>query len=80
VIWFGQTLWPDHGLPDHMKTSINIYGCVFHQKGTMQLLTNTVDNKEIYLHTSSNLELNDNFSAWVSPGKGKVVIVSDLTG
>ncbi len=49
-------------------------------KGQMTLLDNTVDNKIIYLNTSSNIEISSNFSAKVNPGKGKVTIRSDLNG
>ncbi|MDP2338682.1 MAG: hypothetical protein Q8N05_19980 [Bacteroidota bacterium] len=67
-------------MPDYLKTKINIYGCVFNQKGTMELITNSVENKEIFLKTSSNIELYDNFSAKVVPGNGKITVESDLTG
>ena len=67
-------------MPDYLKTRINIYGCVFNQKGAMDLVTNSVDNKEILLKTSANIELNDDFSAIVVPGNGKITVESDLTG
>ena len=67
-------------MPDYLKTKINIYGCVFNQKGAMELVTNSVENKEILLETSSNIELYDDFSAKVNPGNGKIIIESDLTG
>ena len=67
-------------MPDYLKTKINIYGCVFNQKGMMELLTNSIDNKEIVLKTSSNIELNENFSAKVTPGNGRVTVESDLSG
>ncbi len=67
-------------MSDYLKTRINIYGCVFNQKGTMELVTNSVENKEILLKTSSNIELSDDFSAKVNPGNGKIIIESDLTG
>lgn len=67
-------------MPDYLKTRINIYGCVFNQKGAMDLVTNSVENKEIFLKTSSNIELNDVFSAKVLPGKGRITVESDLTG
>ena len=46
----------------------------------MNLLINSVDNKEILLKTSSNIELYDDFSANVIPGNGKIIVESDLTG
>lgn len=67
-------------MPDYLKTRINIFGCVFNKKGTMELLTNSVENKEILLKTSSNIELCEDFSAKVIPGKGKITVESDLTG
>jgi len=67
-------------MTDYLRTKINIYGCVFNQKGTMDLITNSVDGKEILLKTSSNLELNDDFSARVIPRNGKITVESDLTG
>ena len=67
-------------MPDYQKTKINIYGCVFNQKGTMELITNSVENKEIILKTSSNIELSDDFLAKIVPGNGKITVESDLTG
>jgi polygalacturonase len=67
-------------MPDYLKTKINLLGCVFNQKGIMDLVTNSVPNKEIVLKTSSNLELHDDFSAKVTPGTGKITVESDLTG
>ena len=65
---------------DYLKTKINITSCVFNQSGEMTLLNNSVDGKEILMKTSSNIERNDNFSAKIIPGKGKIVVNSDLTG
>jgi hypothetical protein len=67
-------------MPDYGKTKINLYGCVFTQAGAMDLLTNSVPNKEIFLKTSSNLERHDDFSARIVAGSGKVSVDSDLTG
>lgn len=67
-------------MPDYLKTKINIIGCIFNQKGAMDLVTNSVENKEILLKTSSNIELYDDFSAKVVPGNGKIIVESDLTG
>lgn len=71
-----------HGanIADSLKTIINIYGCVFNTKGEMDLVVNSVNNKEILLKTSSNIELHDDFSAKVIPGNGKIIVDSDLTG
>jgi len=67
-------------MTDYLKTKINIYGCVFNQKGLMTLINNSVNGKEVYLKTSSNIELNDDFSALIVPGNGKITVESDLTG
>ena len=67
-------------MTDYLKTKINIYGCVFNQKGLMTLINNSVNGKEVYLKTSSNIELNDDFSALIVPGNGKITVDSDLTG
>ena len=67
-------------MPDYFRTRINIYGCVFNQNGPMDLLTNSVDGKIVYLKTSSNTELGEGFTAKAVPGPGKFSIESDLTG
>lgn len=67
-------------LPDYLKTRINMVGCVFNQKGTMELVTNSVAGKEIALKTSASTELHDDFTAKVVPGKGRITVASDLTG
>ena len=53
---------------------------VFSQDGEMELIANSVDNKDICLKTSSNIELHENFVARVTPGNGRIAIESDLTG
>jgi hypothetical protein len=67
-------------MTDYEKTKINMIGCVFNQKGVMDLVTNTVDGKEITLKTASSIEYYDEFSARVIPGNGKITVESDLTG
>lgn len=67
-------------MSDYLKTRINLFGCVFRHPGQMELLTNSVDNKEIILRTTANVEVDDNFSAVVVPGNGKITVDSDLTG
>jgi len=67
-------------MSDYLKTRINLFGCVFRHPGQMELLTNSVDNKEIILKTTANVEVDDNFSAVVVPGNGKITVDSDLTG
>jgi hypothetical protein len=67
-------------LADYLKTSINIYGCVFNHIAPMTLISNNIDGKEIYLKTFGNIELNEGFSANISAGNGKITVDSDLTG
>lgn len=63
-----------------MVSFVNIHGCVFSHDGTFDLLKNRVEGKEIFLQTSSNIALHDQFSARVLPGEGKIVVKSDLPG
>jgi hypothetical protein len=67
-------------MTDYEKTKINMIGCVFNQKVVMDLVTNTVDGKEITLKTASSIEYYDEFSARVVPGSGIISVESDLTG
>ncbi|MEI8037129.1 MAG: hypothetical protein WCJ14_01955 [Verrucomicrobiota bacterium] len=67
-------------MTDYLKTQINLYGCVFNSKGRLELVTNSVPNKEIVLKTSSNIAIADDFSASVTPGPGKITVDSDLSG
>jgi len=39
-----------------------------------------VDGKEVLLKTASSIEYYDEFSAKIVSGKGKISVVSDLTG
>ena len=67
-------------LPDYLKTKINMVGCVFNHSGSLELVTNSVDNKEIVVRTSASVELGEGFSARVVPGTGRITVESDLTG
>ncbi len=67
-------------LKDYLKTQINIYGCSFNNEGVFELVKNCVNGKKILLKTSANIELGTNFSATVVPGKGEIIVESDLTG
>jgi hypothetical protein len=67
-------------MPDYLKTRVNMIGCVFSHKGVMDVVTNSVDNKEVVLKTSASVELHDDFSAQVVPGNGTITVESDLTG
>jgi len=70
----------NNAMADPLKTCINILGCVFRHDGEMELVANSVENKEIFLKTSSNVELNEDFVARVTPGGGRISIESDLSG
>ncbi|MEI8087463.1 MAG: hypothetical protein WCG93_14735, partial [Paludibacter sp.] len=76
----GIVFTENKALKDYLPTKINIYGCVFNKKGAMELLVNKVDGKQILLKTSSNIEINNDFTATVVPGNGKITVESDLTG
>jgi hypothetical protein len=67
-------------MADPFKTRINFLGCVFCQDGEMELIANSVDNKQIQMKSSSNIELHENFTARVTPGNGTIAVESDLTG
>jgi len=67
-------------VPDYLPTTVNMVGCVFGHKGTMDLVTNSVDNKQIVVKTAASVELHDGFAATVVAGNGAVSIQSDLTG
>ncbi len=67
-------------MTDYLKTKISISNCIFNKEGEMELLTNSVDNKKIFLKTSSNIELHDDFLGKVLPGNGTINVDSDLTG
>ena len=84
VIIYGNEVLPEYlkenTVPNWLKTSINIYGCIFDQDGEMTLINNTAKGKEIELRTSSNMELGENFSAKIIDGGGEISVHSDLTG
>jgi hypothetical protein len=67
-------------MADYGKTQVNMVGCVFGHKGAMDLVTNSVDNKQIVLRTTSSVELHDAFAARVVAGNGRVMVDSDLSG
>ena len=76
----GISFYGNNTMTNYLKTKINIIGCLFSKKGLIDMITNSVENKEILLKTSSNMELYDDFSARVIPGNGIITIESDLTG
>jgi hypothetical protein len=68
----------NNAMPDYLKTIINIHGSVFSYYGEMDLINNTVANKEIILKTASNVVLNEKFKVNINEGEGKIVVHSDL--
>ena len=76
----GINIHGNNAMPDYLKTRINIVGCVFDHSGPMDLVTNSVKGKEIFLKTSSIIELHEDFSARVVPGDGRIAVESDITG
>ncbi len=67
-------------MSDYLKTKINMFGCVFNHRGTMDLIINSVENKMIELKTFSNIEVYDEFKANIIQGNGQIEVYSDLTG
>ena len=67
-------------MPDYFKTHVVMQSCVFRHDGAMDVVTNSVDGKEIVFKTASSIELSDNFSAQVVSGGGNIEVDSDLTG
>jgi hypothetical protein len=67
-------------MPDYGRTMLNLIGCIFKHPGTMELLANSVTNKVITLKTTASVEVSKDFSAKVTPGGGKIIVDSDLTG
>ncbi len=74
------TFHGNRAMSDYLPTRINILGCVFQQKGPMDLLVNSVAGKELILKTSASMPLWNEFEARVLPGSGRVQIESDLPG
>ncbi len=67
-------------MPDYFKTRIMMLGCVFGHDGPMDVVTNSVDGKEILFKTCSSIELHDTFAAKVVSGSGQIDVASDLAG
>jgi hypothetical protein len=67
-------------MKDYLPTHINMYGNTFDKKGDMELIRNEVDGKKIYLNTSSNCAVDENFRVFNTIGDGKIVVNSDLNG
>lgn len=65
---------------DYGKTFINFYGNILNKKGEMIFLENRVEGKEIFLNTSNNIEISNEFKAMIKKGDGKIAVDSDLAG
>ena len=70
----------NNAMKEYSKTKINLYGCTFNYNGPMDLVVNEVNQKEIEIKTSSNMEYHDEFTANVVPGQGSIRTHSDLKG
>jgi hypothetical protein len=46
----------------------------------MDLVTNSVADKDVVLRTSANIAVHDEFAARVVPGPGHITVDSDLPG
>ena len=67
-------------MSDYGKTTLNLTGCTFAYPGKMELIKNGVPDKVIALKTSSSVALSEDFSATITPGRGKILVDSDLPG
>lgn len=70
----------NEAMRNYLKTTINLFGCVWNHPGPMNVLVNEIAGKDIAFHSSSNIALNEKFSARVLAGEGKVTLRSDLPG
>ncbi|MGV8138846.1 MAG: hypothetical protein AB2L20_26915 [Mangrovibacterium sp.] len=70
----------NNAINKYPPTRINIYGTVFNASKEMTLLRNDAPNRFIYLKTTNNIELSDDFRAKIVSEKNMVKIDSDLTG
>ena len=67
-------------MKDYLKTEVSMLGCVFNHAGAMDLIVNSVANKEIHFQTSGSVATSDKFSARIVAGGGKITTDSDLSG
>ncbi|KRF18423.1 hypothetical protein [Paenibacillus sp. Soil787] len=67
-------------MTEYYKTRINLVGCVFNHEGLMDLVENSVENKEIQVNTTASVIVNDEFTANLIPGPGRIHVNSDLRG
>ncbi len=70
----------NQAMSDYGPTKINITGCVFGNRGKLDLLVNRIPGKVISLKTAGSVELSDDFTASIVPGNGNITIDSDLKG
>jgi hypothetical protein len=80
--WFGNNRIKFHAngaMSDYQKSILNLVGCVFAGEGSYELLSSSVENKEISLKTSASVELHENFSASIN-SVSRIDVMSDLKG
>ena len=70
----------DPDVEESGTTIVNMVGCVFNKRGSMDLLVNEAERKEIVLKTSASAEISPDFVARVVPGTARITVDSDLTG
>ena len=70
----------NRAMPDYLKTTVNLVGCVFREPGTLDLLVNSVPKKLVTLKTTASVTVAGDFKARVVPGEGKIAVESDLPG
>ena len=68
------------GMSEYPKTTINLIGCTFDYPGKMDVICNDVPHKVIAFKTTASVALSDKFLATVHPGRGKILVHSDLPG
>lgn len=64
---------------DYLATRINLIGCVFNQKGIMELINNSVMDKTIRFKSVASMEINNEFCVRLAQGPGRIHVDSDLT-
>jgi hypothetical protein len=62
------------------KTYVSFANCQFNSSGPYTLIINRSKGKEVYVKTTGSIETDDNFSAVVEAGPGRIRVDSDLTG
>ncbi len=66
------------GLSSYGRSHISMANCVFEHSGSMDLLVNSVPQKEIVFQTAASSEVAPRFKALIHSGKGRIKVISDL--